>query len=109
MKALAVLLVLMASSSVPVLADSVTTSDNLTLFGRIDRFDRTEAKLTARFPSEKGIQTREVIISRGNILRIEFNATTFNPGAPPPGVRPAQTAPAPPTAGGDIIVLRGGQ
>ena len=97
---------LVASISVLAFADSVTTSNNLTLFGHVVELDRAVVKLTARFPSQKGIDTRTVPIPRSNVVKIEFNATTFNPGAPPPDFGTGETGRG---ASRDIVVLRGGK
>ena len=106
MTALAKVVLLVASMSSPAFADSVTTSDNLTLFGHVVELDKALVKLKARFPSQKGIGTRVVPIPRTNIVKIEFNATTFNPVAPPPDSQTGETSRAPSR---DIVVLRGGE
>jgi hypothetical protein len=52
--------------------------------------DRTQLILSASFPSRDGVVTRELRIPRSQIIKIEFNDTTFNPGGPPGiGVRPS--------------------
>jgi hypothetical protein len=86
-------------------ADSVETTDKLTVYGRIERMDQTELTLTASFPSPSGVATQELKIPRSLVVKIEFNATTFNPGGPPAiGARPPNGSRAAP-AGQDFAVL----
>jgi hypothetical protein len=99
------LLVLVMSA----LADSITTKDNLTLFGHVEELDSSQLKLSARFPSENGVETKEFEIPRTKIVKIEFNATTFNPGAPPPGLLPSTSKGRAVSNGSAMIILRGGQ
>jgi hypothetical protein len=92
--------------------DSVATTNHLTVYGHIEHMDQVELVLTAGFPSSTGVQTKPVAIPRNQILRIEFNASTFNPGGPPAiGARPANEHDSnkPPSAGQDVVVLPGGE
>jgi hypothetical protein len=108
-KALPKLALLLVAIALPALADSVTTKDNLTLFGHVEQLDSSRLKLTARFPSQKGVETKELEIPRSEIVKIEFNATTFNPGAPPPGLLPGSSKATATSNSTAMIVLRGGQ
>jgi hypothetical protein len=70
-------------------ADSVDLSDKTTVFGRIMRMDETELVLTGDFKLPSGVVTQEVKIPRNQVVKIEFDDTTFNPGGPPGiGARP---------------------
>ncbi len=101
--------ILMLALAVPVLADSVTRTDNLTGFGHVEQMSRTEVTLRARFPAGKGVETKDVVVPREKILKIEFNTTTFNPGGPPAiGLRPGEASKSVPPES-DVVVLRGGQ
>lgn len=96
----------------PIWADSVTTTDNLTIFGHIDQLDRTMVKLTGRFRTAKGVETRPWQCPRTQVVKIEFNATTFNSGAPlVAGANPGSPTPPPrvTAASSDVAVLRGGE
>jgi len=99
----AILFLLMAAVA---RADSVETSDKLTVFGHIERMDEKEVTLTATFPSENGVATKELKIPRSQVVEIEFNATTFNPGGPPGiGARPADGKSSASTTSHDLAVL----
>ena len=90
-------------------ADSVETTDKLTIYGRIERMDQNELKLIASFRSQtpSGLATQELSIPRSLIVKIEFNATTFNPGGPAAiGARPPDgSRTGPPPGGRDVAVL----
>lgn len=100
--------ILILLCALPSLADAVTTSANLTLFGHIEKMDASEVVLQARFPSSKGVETKNLSIPRAQVVRIEFNATTFNPGSPP-GLRPGPPPQSASAAREDTVVQRGGQ
>jgi hypothetical protein len=96
----------------PLLADSVTTTDNLTVFGHVDQLDGTMVRLTGRFRTAKGVETRPWKCPRTQVTKIEFNATTFNPGGPVvAGANPstAQKVIPAPSASPDVATLRGGE
>jgi hypothetical protein len=103
----AVLLGLLAGATV--WPDTVTTTDQLSVNGSLVRLKDGVIALEARFNS--GTRTVQVQITA--VESIEFNATTFNPGAPPKvlGIGPPRGgATAHPEAiAKDIIVLRGGE
>lgn len=93
------------------LADSVTTTDNLTTNGRVLSLDANELIIQSRFSSGNGEENKEFRLPRKQVLKVEFNTTTFNPGGPPaiglrPGRGPQNTSHS--QASGDVITLRGG-
>jgi len=93
-------------------ADSITTSDGLTTHGRLLRLDENLVVIQSRFATETKEVTKELSIPRDSVLRIEFNATTFNPGgAPSIGLRPGEGVKTAvnPSVGSDVVVLRGGE
>jgi len=109
MKAVCKLCIFLLVVVVSALADSVTTKDNLTLFGHVEELDSSRLKVSARFPSQNGVETKELEIPRTEIVKIEFNATTFNPGAPPPGLLAGTSKGIAVSNSSAMIVLRGGQ
>lgn len=104
----ATLLVLLALRS-PARSDTLTTTDHLNVNGFLKKMSDGIITLEARFNS--GTKTIEVKIAA--VDTIEFNATTFNPGAPPKvlGIAPPRESNSipPEESARDTIVLRGGQ
>lgn len=86
--------------------DTVTTADNLSVYGIIREVTATTITLEGTFPSG----TKVYAVPRERVVRIDLNSTKYNPGAPPRtlGLGPAkgQTTQA---AGmlKDTIVLKG--
>jgi len=101
---LAILFVLMVAVA---RADSVDTTDKLIVFGHIERMDQTELTITASFPSPKGVASKELKIPRSQVVKIEFNLTTFNPGGPPAigALPPAKSRAVPAPVGQDFAVM----
>jgi hypothetical protein len=96
--------------------DSITTLDKLSVFGRVTAMDKDTVTLVARFPSaESGTPVREetLTLKRVDLLRIEFNRTTVNPGGPPSiGLKPPDGLAAQPPAArppADTVILVGGE
>jgi hypothetical protein len=91
-------------------ADTVTTADHLSVNGVLSKLAQGTITLEARYAS--GPKT--LMIPMNTVENIEFNATAFNPGAPPkayglgPGDSPAERpAPAKQPLVTDAIELRG--
>ena len=96
----------------PAFADSITTTDNLSIFGTVNQLDQQGAKLTGRFRTASGTEERVIEIAHSRIVKIEFNKTTFNSGGPPSlGAHPGKerSGSAPSELSQDSVVLRGGQ
>lgn len=94
----------------PGYADSVTTTDHLTVNGVLSKMAQGTITLEARYASG----TKTLMIPMSMVASIEFNATAFNPGAPPKayGLGPGDSTaerPAPPkqAVAADAIELRG--
>lgn len=100
-------------------ADTITDSNNVSVFGKIVRMERGQLVLDATFPDGK----RTKAIDRVKLRRIEFNFKISNDGPPPKSValhepppedaksEPRLAAPAGSTDGstpGDAIFLRDG-
>jgi hypothetical protein len=104
----AVLLAFFALRS-PGWSDTVTTTDHLSLNGSVKKMSDGIITLEARFNSG----TRTIAVKIAAVDTIEFNATTFNPGAPPNvlGIGPPRegNSAAPETTAKDTIVLRGNE
>jgi hypothetical protein len=92
-------------------ADTVTTTDHLSVNGVLTKMSEGTITLTARFAS--GPKTLAIPIS--DVESIEFNSVAFNPGAPPkayglgPGVSPSGATPPKQRVVTDGIELRGGR
>jgi hypothetical protein len=105
----AALLTLMAA--VGAYADTVTTTDHLSLNGIVTRMLNATVTLEARFSA--GL--RSLQIPMGMIDSIEFNSVAFNPGAPPktfglgPGTGTASKQTQQQAVEKDVVVLRGNQ
>jgi hypothetical protein len=91
-------------------ADSITTMDHLTVNGVLSKMAQGTITLEARYASG----SKTLMIPMGMVESIEFNATAFNPGAPPkayglgPGASPAERPAQPKQAVvADAIELRG--
>jgi hypothetical protein len=99
--------------TVPLLAtafaygDTVTTTDNLSIYGTIKEVTATTITLEGTFR----LGTKSYTIPREKVTRIDLNSSVFNPGAPPRtlglGPNDNQKAAPPQPAQGDTIVLRG--
>ena len=95
----------------PALAETITKKDRTSVNGKLTRFADGGIDLVARYDS--GDKTISIKLS--DISVIEFNATTFNAGAPPKslGLGPSSSvSPAAEPNQSDAvnsIVLRGGQ
>ena len=96
--------------------DSVKTIDNLSVFGRVTEMTRETVTLVARFASDdprNPVREETLTLKRADLLRIEFNKTTFNPGGPPSiGLKPPDGRAADPPAArppADIVILIGGE
>ena len=99
--------------AVPLLAtafaygDTVTTTDNLSVYGTIKEVTATTITLEGTFH----LGTKSYTIPRDKVTRIDLNSTVFNPGAPPRtlGLGPSgnQKVAPPQPAQEDVIVLRG--
>jgi hypothetical protein len=96
--------------------DTITTLDNVSIFGRVVEMNKDTVRLVARFPSNgpgSPVTEETLTLKRAHLRRIEFNQTTFNPGGPPStglkpsGGRAAQPPAAQPPA--DVVILNGGE
>jgi hypothetical protein len=90
--------------------DTVTTTDNLSVYGTIQEVTATTITLEGTFK----LGTKSYTIPRAKVTRIDLNSTVFNPGAPPKtlGLGPGDDEKGPPLQAqqpsqGDTIVLRG--
>lgn len=90
-------------------SDTITTTDHLSVNGSLVNMSDGILTLNSRFNSG----TRTLQIQKTAVQSIEFNSTTFNPGAPPKvlGIGPARDGPTAPAKvnSGDVVVLRGNQ
>ena len=97
--------------------DTITTLDKLSVFGRVIEMSKDTVTLVARFPSKdpsSPVSEEPLTLKRAQILRIEFNQTTFNPGGPPSiGLKPPDGRAAQPPAAArpaaDVVILIGGE
>jgi hypothetical protein len=100
-------------AAVAALADTVTTSDQLSVNGSLVKM--SEGVVQLEVSSRSGKELRWIPMSK--VGSIEFNSTVFNPGGPPKvfGIKPpAEQQKAPSKAAerpaqGGTIVLRGGE
>jgi hypothetical protein len=90
-----------------VFGDTVTTTDNLSVYGTIKNI--TLATITVEGVFQQGTET--YVIAREKVARIDLNSTTYNPGAPPKtlGLGPGdgKKGPTAQPLPDDTIVLRG--
>jgi hypothetical protein len=91
-------------AAVPARPDTVTKTDHTSVNGSLIQMSGGTVTLQARF----GTSTQTVSIAMGEVGAIEFNQTTYNPGAPPKALNSASSVPKPATTA-DVLVLRGGQ
>jgi hypothetical protein len=88
-------------------ADTVTTTDNLSVYGTIKNITLATITVEGVFQQE----TKTYVIAREKVTRIDLNSTTYNPGAPPKtlGLGPGdgKKAPSAQAFPDDTIVLRG--
>jgi len=94
-------------AAVPALSDTVTKSDHLSVNGKLTQMSGGVITLVAQFKS--GPQTLQIGIA--DVETIEFNDTTFNPGAPPKalGLTPPPAAPTRQAGVAGQLILRGGK
>jgi len=98
-------------AAVPAFPDTVTKSDHLSVNGSLKQMSGGVITLEAQFNSGNGTPVmKTLLISITEVESIEFNSTTFNPGAPPKalGITPPPTT-SNQAAAADQLILRGGQ
>jgi hypothetical protein len=91
--------------------DTVTTTDNLSVYGTIKEVTATTITLEGTFK----LGTKSYAVPRAKVTRIDLNSTVFNPGAPPKtlGLGPGDDKKGPPlqpsqqASQEDTVVLRG--
>ncbi|HEY7337109.1 MAG TPA: hypothetical protein VH639_19605 [Bryobacteraceae bacterium] len=98
---------LVVGTAAAAFSDTVTTTDHLSVNGSLKQMANGVIALDAVFSSG----TKTLSIQMSAVDNIGFNATTFNPGAPPTVLRigPSKGAAPRGEAASDVIVLRGGQ
>jgi hypothetical protein len=93
-------------SAVSAFPDTVTKTDHLSVNGSLKQMSSGVITLEAQF----GSGTKTLLISINEVESIEFNNTTFNPGAPPKALG---ITPPPSTSklafAADQLILRGNQ
>src|ERR1700744_904440 len=87
--------------------DTVTTTDNLSVYGTVKEVTATTITLEGTFK----LGTKSYTLPRGKVRRIDLNSTVFNPGAPPKtlGLGPSDDKKGLPLQAfqEDTVVLRG--
>ena len=96
-------------TSAPAYPDTVTMTNHLSVNGVVKQMENRIILLDAKF--REG--TKSLTVYMSEVESIEFNSTTFNPGAPPKVLtigRPSDSKlPVDPhRLAGDTLVLRGG-
>jgi hypothetical protein len=107
-----------ASAAIPVmlaltvgisaLADTITTTDNVSYNGSVKNMANGELTLQAGFKDS----VNPLTFKQTQLDSIEFNDETFNAGSPPKslGARPGKNTPSPTAARpDDVVVFRGGE
>ncbi len=99
---------LLALLTIPAIADTVTTRDNVGVNGKL--IEMKDGTVRLEIHSSRGTETRYITIDK--IATIEFNTATYNSAAPPRafGMAPPPSSPEPVESAaipGDLVVLRG--